>query len=408
MALKGMKKDLRKTMEERTAGGLGGLAVSEGKNAAKEISKTLDIDVRLIAFHENNDYRSFECDDASIEQLAAAIDQNGFLGSLVVAERAGGLDLNGNPAVGTQYVLLSGERRLRAVLYLRGLSTDNAIRFATLPCVVKSEFSREKTIRDAQEMVILDEANLQTRGGLMGLGDHQFITRVTNRYIENLMLAYGMSRQEAMKRLNENTNGTNLKTIYRNMQLKSGLIPPLYEISISPDYAEIPKLSMIAFTGFTEQEQQLLADGFFAAAKAAPDAAARSTALKTLAHKARALVEDYVPRAEKEAEQKQLAERAAALKTLCLSEELPIKPAEQEAPEEPVWGRTFAKYKAWTGKLDAYTKKFEAVCESKRALNSLKELNAAAVADCGGEASLEAELQQLIERLQKIRDSIAE
>lgn len=211
------------------------------------------IPVQMIAFHENNDYRNIECTEEDLERLAEAIDKQGFLGSLIVTERPS----RDPEQQGKRYVLLSGERRLRAVLRLMQRGDSEKTRFATLPCTVKSGFSSDPEKRNAQEMLILDSANLNTRGGLGGIKDKKFVTRVRRRYLENLMFLYGMSELEAGKQLKEATNHTDDRSIDRDRQLFAQLLPELYQF-IYFEENELSKNDSIRLSSLTMEEQAVL------------------------------------------------------------------------------------------------------------------------------------------------------
>ena len=197
MALKKFEKKKNPDAGFASAREMSGVAIGSAADLTPERQEM--IPVQLIAFHEENDYRNIECGEEDLDRLADAIDKQGFLGSLIVTERPS----RDPEQAGKRYVLLSGERRLRAVGRLMQRGDDYKTRFASLPCTVKSGFSADPERRRAEEMLILDSANLNTRGGIGGIKDKKFVTRVRRRYMENLMFLYGMSELEAGKRLKE-------------------------------------------------------------------------------------------------------------------------------------------------------------------------------------------------------------
>ena len=223
MALKKFQKQKNPGAGFASAEKMSSVAIGSAADIAPERQEM--IPVQLIAFHEDNDYRDIECSEEDLERLADAIDKQGFLGSLIVTERP-----SRDPSqAGKRYVLLSGERRLRAVEQLMQQSDDNKTRFAALPCTVKSGFSQDPERRKAEEMLILDSANLNTRGGIGGIKDKKFVTRVRRRYIENLMYLYGLTEREASKRLKEDSGHSDDRSIDRDRQLFAQLVPELYQ-----------------------------------------------------------------------------------------------------------------------------------------------------------------------------------
>ena len=139
-----------------------------------------------ISYNPANDYRETD-NEESIRSLAEDIDRQGLLHNLVVSEKVE----NGE----TTYLLISGERRLRAIRLL----TDREIgkvkngqpgdpgKYATVNCRVV------KGLTDRQEMIMLDAANLQTRGGA---GDESATRKAMIRYRENVMAEYGLTNEQ--------------------------------------------------------------------------------------------------------------------------------------------------------------------------------------------------------------------
>ena len=228
---------LKKSMVNRNAG----LAPTEvmtradiltGKESA--FKKLTAIPRQLIAFHENNDYRELDNDD-SIRQLANAIKRQGLLDNLVVVSRASKTPGNEDK----KFVLLSGERRLRAINLICKEDPDYEPQYATLMCNVLSEDSfklpedritalhengyADDKIRDIQEMIVIDEANLQRRGGV---GDEKQQRKAAIRYSNNLEIIYGISRQEADE-LTKRISGQSSRSTEINLKLERDLIEPL-------------------------------------------------------------------------------------------------------------------------------------------------------------------------------------
>lgn len=208
-------------------------------SAHKEESvKTITpISRNLIAFHENNDYRELDSDE-TIEQLADAIERQGLLDNLVVVERKSRDPANADK----KYVLVSGERRLRAINLLAARSPEMATKFATVPCNVKTEeyFRLAPDVRDRlhgegrsdaeiraiQEQILIDEANLQRRGGV---GDERLQRMAAARYSDNVRIIFGISQKEADK-LTAQISGQNIRTIERSLKIERSLLSRMKEL----------------------------------------------------------------------------------------------------------------------------------------------------------------------------------
>lgn len=251
MALKKFEKKKNPDAGFASAREMSGVAIGSAADLTPERQEM--IPVQLIAFHEENDYRNIECGEEDLDRLADAIDKQGFLGSLIVTERPS----RDPEQAGKRYVLLSGERRLRAVGRLMQRGDDYKTRFASLPCTVKSGFSADPERRRAEEMLILDSANLNTRGGIGGIKDKKFVTRVRRRYMENLMFLYGMSELEAGKRLKEDSGHADDRSVDRDRQLFAQLVPELYQF-IYLEENDLSKNDSIRLSALTPQEQGIL------------------------------------------------------------------------------------------------------------------------------------------------------
>lgn len=191
----------------------------------------------LIAFHENNDYRELDSEE-TIAQLADAIRRQGLLDNLVVVRRPSRISGNEDK----RYVLLSGERRLRAIEMLCEQSEEMATKFATVPCnVIHEDFfelpaetkdrlhaagMNDEDIRGIQELIIIDEANLQRRGGV---GDERMQRKAAIRYSNNLIIIYGIDQKEA-DNITKQISGQNIRTTIRNLKIERDLIAPLKEL----------------------------------------------------------------------------------------------------------------------------------------------------------------------------------
>lgn len=251
MALKKFEKQKNPGAGFASSAQMSSVAIGSAADVADERQEL--IPVQLIAVHEDNDYRDIECAPEDLDRLADAIDKQGFLGSLIVTERP-----STDPAMADKrYVLLSGERRLRAVQRLMERGSEFKTRFAALPCTVKSGFSADPVRRHAQEMLILDSANLNTRGGIGGIKDKKFVTRVRRRYMENLMFLYGMTELEASKQLKEDSGHADDRSIDRDRQLFARLVPELYHFIYFED-SELTKNDSLRLAGLEPEEQAAL------------------------------------------------------------------------------------------------------------------------------------------------------
>lgn len=213
------------------------------------------IPIDLIAYHPDNDYRSFETGEEDIERFAGVIEKDGFHGSLVVVEKQSTEPGRG----GKEYLLLGGERRLRALRLLCEKNKELRIRYATVPCTVVTNLSADPDLRHRQEMLILDGDNIHTRGGLTGIGDDAFAAKVTSRYVENMMKVYGLNETEAKRTLKEATQHNNDRTIDRNWRLYKQLTRRMFVIYLSGS-CDVDKHTLEKLTALSEAEQNTLAD----------------------------------------------------------------------------------------------------------------------------------------------------
>ena len=166
-----------------------------------------ELDIDAIQLNPNNDYRALDS-EADIAELADDIERNGLLHNLVVSARSDG-----------NHVLLSGERRLRALQLLKSDPKRN----------VNGKFNRILVkfiygLDELDELIYLDSANLQTRGSL---GDDALCRNIVKRYIENLRAKYGISQEAAQAILKKTATGMSDRTIYRVLQINNDLIPEL-------------------------------------------------------------------------------------------------------------------------------------------------------------------------------------
>lgn len=221
-----------------------GLASSEIMKQAEIITRVDDaikdiaaIPRNLIAPHENNDYRELDSEE-TIAQLADAIKRQGLLDNLVIVKRQSRTPGQEDK----KYVLLSGERRFRAINMLCENDADMASKYATIPCnVIPDEFFAlpseamerlhgagydDDKIREIQELIIIDEANLQRRGGV---GDEIMQRKATYRYSTNLTIIYGISEENADE-ITKQICGQNVRTTIRNLKIERSLVSSLKDL----------------------------------------------------------------------------------------------------------------------------------------------------------------------------------
>lgn len=231
---------------------------TDGVKNLKAVSRS------LIAFHENNDYRELDNDD-DIRQLAEAIKRQGLLDNLVVVQRPS----RSEGQQGKKYVLLSGERRLRAINLLCSENPDLEPQFATVTCNVltddyfklpsermknlRENGYRNEAIRDIQEMIVIDEANLQRRGGV---GNEKQQRKAAFRYSQNLMIIYGLSQKDA-DRLTKRISGQSARATEINLKLERNLTEPLRDLL---DRDVLPKSSATRFSALAVADQEMISD----------------------------------------------------------------------------------------------------------------------------------------------------
>lgn len=196
-----------------------------------------ELDIDAIQLNPANDYRMLDT-EADIAELADDIERNGLLHNLVVSARSDG-----------NHILLSGERRLRALRMLKNDPKRNvAGKFNRI--LVKFVYGLD----ELDEMIYLDSANLQTRGSL---GDDVVCRNVVKRYVENLQKKYDISQEAAQAILKKTATGMSDRTIYRVLQINNDLIPPLTEML---DQKNISRHNAIDFCQCNEEIQQYICD----------------------------------------------------------------------------------------------------------------------------------------------------
>ena len=219
------------------------------KNFTQKIEDTGVVEtvaVNRIEFNPDNDYRQQDTEE-SIRSLAEDIERNGLLHNLVVSEKTE----NGE----TKYLLLSGERRLRAIHLLTQREVDKVKngsagdpgRYATVNCRVV------RGLTDRQQLIMLDAANLQTRGGA---GDEAATRKAMARYRENVMAEYGLTEAQ-VKAVIVDMSPMGATTVSSNFIIEDNLRAELKNLL---DSNEINKKQALGFAKLSQIQQKLVSD----------------------------------------------------------------------------------------------------------------------------------------------------
>ncbi|MBQ7298306.1 MAG: ParB N-terminal domain-containing protein [Clostridia bacterium] len=198
------------------------------------------IPLNMIALNPENDYSSEDTEE-EIEELAHDIERNGLLHNIVVSDRTRETG---------KFVILSGERRYKAVSWLYRERQEN--KYAVILCKVLSGLDA------LDEMLVLDAANLQTRGGMT---DERRFRKATFRFIENLRRKGGVSERDAVI-LAEKYTGVSDTLIEKNLMVETQLHPDILALL---DRDLIPKNQAVQYARLPEDVQKLLAENLAAA-----------------------------------------------------------------------------------------------------------------------------------------------
>ena len=156
-----------------------------------------EININDIEENPDNDlYRELDTEE-DIALLADDIRRAGLLHNLVVFPKTG---------VGGKYVLLSGERRLKALELLvkqERLEKEAAGAPGTMSQWQIAKCRVVRGLSDNEKIVYLDAANLQVRGSV---GNEKVLRLATMRFIQNLQNPpYNMTLAQAKKALKDAT-----------------------------------------------------------------------------------------------------------------------------------------------------------------------------------------------------------
>ena len=194
-------------------------------------------DISLFNIRTNPDNEIFReiDDDEDIRILADDIKRNGLLHNLVMFPSTG----EGREV----YVLLSGERRYRALKLLveEGDTSWQIVRNCN---VITTELS------DNEKKVLLYSANLQVRGGL---NDEAVRRKAVSDFIECLQKEpYNMNRVDALKAI-KSVSSVNPKTIDRDARLEDKLRGTLKELL---DAKSLSRSECESYLRFDDEKQE--------------------------------------------------------------------------------------------------------------------------------------------------------
>ena len=198
------------------------------------------IPLQMIALNPENDYSADDTDE-EIEELAHDIERNGLLHNIVVSDRTREIG---------KFVILSGERRYKAISWLYRERKEN--KYAMILCKVLTGLDA------LDEMLVLDAANLQTRGGMQ---DERRFRKATYRFIENLRKKGGVNERDAVV-LAEKYTGVSDKLLEKNLMVETRLHP---DIRALLDRDLIPKNQAVQYARLPDDVQKILADNLASA-----------------------------------------------------------------------------------------------------------------------------------------------
>lgn len=320
------------------------------------------IALNAVQLNPANDYNRTD-NEEEIAQLADGIRKNGLLHNIVVSARADG-----------SFVLLSGERRVRA---LRMLQADPEANAAGEYDKVHAKVISGLDALD--ELIILDEANLLARGTP---GSEAVVAAAIKRYMANLQKKYGVTAAEAQAILMKKTT-LGERTVYRYLQIERDLIPALGQ---RLEKGEFARNTAVALCGLEEDGQQQVADALaWAEAEAGADNLLRYRAAAEVLKRAVAAAE--------------LSGEAQAAALAGLRENLMAF-----APKTPVTAdeATRAKKAQYIAKYEKMTGELHKLAASKAKVRTLKRLE-----EADAEGSIVATLEALRAEVEALLEAMA-
>lgn len=334
----------------------------------------MELNIDDIEVNPDNDiYREADTEE-EIVLLANDIKRSGLLHNLVVCPKTG---------TANRYVLLSGERRLRALQYLveqerREQEEKN------LPKVMsnwqKVQCKVLRNLSDTEKVVYLDSANLQVRGGF---NNEKVFRKASQRFVENLQKEpFNLSEGEAKKQLKE-ISPMNAKTIDKALDIQKYLDEGLRELL---DAGFLSRAECEYYLRLDETEQKKAADVFEKIKKMNPLLPERKKIKKSMTQALTELVTiaDIEERDRAFAKAVQEAEEAVAA----------AKPAGGKITS------TDKDHNFIAGKVPMTTKKLARIAKAK---NMRQKIETYTPED---RAAMAAQLRELIEASQKLVDLI--
>lgn len=178
-----------------------------------------------------NPYNLWSCndDDESIQQLADAIERNGLLHNIVVSQREDGT-----------YMLLSGERRVKALRLLQKKEQENDPNGKHAHKWDRVQAQTCTGLDELSELIILDEANIMVRGLS---GDAKTIQACISRYLDNLQAKFHVDRKAAEGYFKSRTQMTD-STVQRYTQFDKDLIAGVKELFLNGTISHAQALSL--------------------------------------------------------------------------------------------------------------------------------------------------------------------
>lgn len=204
-------------------------------------------DIMLSDIRLNPDNEVFRQDDndEDIRTLAEDIERNGLMHNLVVLPQQEGKN--------TVYMLISGERRYRALKYLEEKDASwNTVKHCN---VITSDLT------DNEKKVLLYSANLQVRGGF---GNEKIRRKAMVSFIECLQKSpYNLTEAQAKKTI-KSLSPENTKTLDRDIRTEKNLCTELKELL---DGGYISRSEADIYLHFPNDKQVMIAEklqGLFA------------------------------------------------------------------------------------------------------------------------------------------------
>ena len=334
----------------------------------------MELNINDIEMNPDNDiYREMDTEE-EIALLANDIKRSGLLHNLVVFPKTG---------VGNRYVLLSGERRLRALQYLVA-QEHREQEEKQLPKVMSSwqkvQCKVLRNLTDNEKVVYLDSANLQVRGGF---NNEKVFRKASQRFVENLQKApFDLTEAEAKKQLKE-ISPMNAKTIDKALDIQKYLNASLRDML---DDGFLSRAECEYYLRLDENEQAKAAEVFAKVKRMNPLSAERKKIKKGLTQALTELVTIA-----------DIEERDRAF-------EKAIRQAEEDvAAAKPTGGKitsTDKDHNFIAGKVPMTTKKLQRIAKAK---NMRQKIGTYTQED---RAAMAAQLRELITASQQLVDLI--